>query len=145
MRSDLITALLLVTVALLLTAGAVQGLAQTAETDTTAEALAQRQLDAYNARDIDAFAACYAEDVEIYDRRKSFKEPLYTGRAKLYQRYKQMFARLPDLHCTLVNRIAEGAIVIDHEHVVFEKDKPPVKAIAVYEVRGGLIQRVWFY
>ena len=34
---------------------------------TLPAALAQRQLDAYNAHDLEAFLACYAYDVEVYE------------------------------------------------------------------------------
>ena len=36
-------------------------------------------------------------------------------------------------------------IIIDQESVVFRKEDPVVKAIAVYRVENGIIQEVRFY
>ncbi|MEN0004930.1 MAG: nuclear transport factor 2 family protein [Bacteroidota bacterium] len=108
---------------------------------SVAEQLAQQQLDAYNARDIDAFLEPYAEDVEVY----SFPGELqYTGKDNMRERYAKMFERTPDLHCKLVNRIVEGNTVIDHENVTFQKGSPTLKAIAIYKVEKGKIKQVYF-
>ena len=96
-----------------------------------AELLAQRQLDAYNARDIDAFAACYAADVQIFD--------LHSGEL----RYGAQFERCPNLHAELTGRLVVGATAADQERVTGLTDGV-VLALAIYEVRDGLIQKVWF-
>lgn len=104
--------------------------------------MAQRQLDAYNARDIEAFLACYAPDVEVRD----FPSGALTmeGREAMRARYGDMFARCPDLHARLVSRTAKDQVVIDTEAVTGIKPDEVVDAIAIYEVAGELIQRVWF-
>ncbi len=104
--------------------------------------LAQQQLDAYNARDIDAFAACYAEDVELM--RFESGQVFCRGRAELYERYGAMFASHPLLHCQLVQRMVQGNIAIDQEDVVGLEEGRRKQAIAIYEVRNSLIQRAWF-
>ncbi|RIV27736.1 amidohydrolase [Fibrisoma montanum] len=103
--------------------------------------LAQRQLNAYNARNIDAFLEPYADDVEIY----TFPDKLlYKGKEAMRKQYSGMFERTPVLHCELVNRIAVGNTVIDHESVTFAPDREPVKAVAIYKIENGKIAKVYF-
>ena len=107
-----------------------------------AATLAQRQLDAYNSGDIDAFAACYAEDVQVWDLHTG--ELQYRGRARLIERYGALFARCPDLHAELTGRLALTHTAVDQERVTGLIEGEVVHAIATYEVRDGLIIQVWF-
>ncbi len=104
------------------------------------ERLAQRQLDAYNARDVEAFAACYAEDVDVRDLRTN--DPILRGRAALHERYGKMFAATPDLRAEVGTRITCGPFAFDHEQVTRNGGRSEV--VAIYEVKDGLIFRVWF-
>ncbi|HMR91476.1 MAG TPA: nuclear transport factor 2 family protein [Chitinophagaceae bacterium] len=106
-----------------------------------AASLAQQQLDAYNKRDIEAFLLPYADSVAVYDYPGKL---LYTGKAEMRRQYAGMFAQLPDLHCTLVKRIVLGNIVIDEESVIFNKNRPAVRAIAIYTITGNKISEVRF-
>lgn len=107
-----------------------------------AEALAAQQLAAYNARDIDAFMACYHEDVEAW--RLPGHEPLFAGHAAMRERYARLFAEHPDLHCHLVQRIVMPPFAMDQEEVQGLRPEGPVHATAIYEVEGAHIRRVWF-
>lgn len=109
--------------------------------DTPAD-LAQRQLDAYNARDLDAFLACYAEDCTVYAHPSG--DVMMRGRDAMRERYGRLFAEHPDLHARLLARIEHEVFAIDHEQVVGLAPDRSVHAVATYEVRGGRIQRVWF-
>ncbi|TPV32783.1 amidohydrolase family protein [Paucihalobacter ruber] len=101
--------------------------------------LAQRQLNAYNLRDIDAFLEPYAEDVEIY----IFPDQLRAkGKEAMRAMYTPMFANTPNLHCELVNRIVQGNTVIDQESV--QVGSQVVEAIAVYHIEDGKIKKVYF-
>ncbi|MFK7930751.1 MAG: nuclear transport factor 2 family protein [Myxococcota bacterium] len=106
-----------------------------------AQDLAQRQLDAYNAGDIDAFVACYAQDVRIWDLHTN--AITLQGRPAMRERYGALFERCPDLHAELVGRLSLGATAVDQERVT-GMGADVVHAIATYEVRDGLIQQVWF-
>ena len=108
---------------------------------TTPADVVQRQLEAYNARDLDAFAATYSEAIEIW--RMPGLEPAIVGQAKLRETYRARFES-PGLHAEILARIAIGNKVIDHERVAGIRPEP-VEAVAVYEVENGLIRRVWFY
>jgi hypothetical protein len=101
----------------------------------------QRQLEAYNARDLDAFAATYADTIRIF--RMPSTEPAIVGMAKLREVYRARFSSA-GLHAEIVNRIVIGNKVIDHERVV-GIEQNPVEAVAVYEVADDLIQVVWFF
>lgn len=104
--------------------------------------LAQRQLDAYNAHDLEAFVACYTDDVEVRDLRAGTL--LMQGREALRARYGPMFER-PALHAALVDRTVMGEdVAIDEERVRGLRDDVEVHAVAIYERRGDLIARVWF-
>lgn len=103
--------------------------------------LAQAQLDAYNRRDLEAFLLPYDDSVAVY----SFPNQLqYRGKSQMRQVYGEMFQTLPDLHCTLVNRMAMGNTVIDQESVVFRKGEKPLQAIAIYKIKSGKIAEVFF-
>jgi len=101
----------------------------------------QRQLEAYNARDLEAFAATYTDDVALY--RMPTKEPTTVGKAALREVYRQRFAS-PNLHATILSRMVLGNKVIDHERIVGIREAA-IEAVAVYEVDGGLIREVWFF
>ena len=107
----------------------------------TPEQAAQAQLDAYNARDIEAFAAVYAADVELFTLGSD--APFCSGAEQLRERYGPMFARCENLRCRLVTRIVCGNVAIDEERVTGLADGE-VHAVAMYEVIGGLIHRAWF-
>ncbi|WBQ11490.1 nuclear transport factor 2 family protein [Hyphomonadaceae bacterium ML37] len=104
--------------------------------------LAERQLAAYNARDLDAFAACFAPDVEVYD----FPGVLVVqGRDAFRARYVERF-KSEGLHAIAVHRAVIGERVIDHERVWLDGPgkSAPVDLVVIYTVRGGLIARVDF-
>ncbi len=103
---------------------------------------AQRQLDAYNARDLEAFLAAYAPDCTV--RAFPSGEVLMQGREAMRTRYGTLFEEHPQLHCRLLTRVEHEVFAIDHEHVEGLRDDEIVYAVAMYEVRAGLIQNVWF-
>ena len=101
----------------------------------------QAQLDAYNARDIDAFMACYADDVIIEDADGNI---ISQAQEPMRARYGAMFAQYPELHCTLVTRVRIGDHVIDEEHVTGRVPNL-VHAVAIYRLAAdGRIARVRF-
>ncbi|MEC7771259.1 MAG: nuclear transport factor 2 family protein [Bacteroidota bacterium] len=106
---------------------------------TDAESIVQEQLDAYNQRDIEAFANTYAQDVELYQ----FPYKLnIKGNSKLKEQYAVFFENTPDLHCEIKNRIVLGNKVIDEESVTI--NGAIYRAVAIYEVENGEIEKVTF-
>ena len=113
-----------------------------AESDHSAvEALLQQQLDAYNARDLDAFLAPYSESVEVY----TFPgERMLSGKREMRNRYETWFEQNPLLHCELVNRMVVGNIAVDHERVTGLEGERGWEGLAVYQVENGKIAKVYF-
>lgn len=103
---------------------------------------AQRQLDAYNARDLDRFAAEYAEGVLVF--RPPQPEPVLRGRQALKDHYRNTRFNLPGLHAELLSRMTFGNKVIDHERV-HGVSVEPLEGAAVYEVTDAGISRVWLF
>lgn len=100
------------------------------------------QLEAYNARDIDAFMRWWAEDCEYF----AFPSTLLArGAAAVRERHAERF-REPELFGTLLARIVVGNVVVDHETVrrSFPEGPGEVDVIGIYEVRDGKIARAWF-
>ncbi len=107
----------------------------------TARTAAQSQLDAYNAHDINAFVACYAQDVEV--RNLKTNELLSEGREAMRKGYGEMFEAYPDVHAHVTSRTVLNDMVFDHEYVTGRGE--PIIVMAVYQVgEDGLIQKVWF-
>ncbi len=105
-------------------------------------AVVQAQLDAYNAKDIDALLATYAPDAEQY---VLHGERLAQGHAQMRERFLARFAE-PDLHARLLSRTVVGAMVVDCELVTrnFPEGLGTVEMLCVYEVVDGRIQRASF-
>ncbi len=106
----------------------------------TPELLVQQQLVAYNARDIDAFLAPYSDSVELYEYPGKL---MAKGKEAMLKEYSNMFKQVKNLHCELVNRIVQGNVVVDHESVSGFGPKP-LRAIAIYTIVNGKIQKVEF-
>lgn len=105
------------------------------------EGFAQRQLDAYNARDLQRFVSEYTDDVVVY--RLPDSAPALVGREALAAHYRDNRFNLPDLHARLVNRMVFGNKVIDQE-IVYGVPGAPMDGAAIYEVTERGISRVWF-
>jgi uncharacterized protein (TIGR02246 family) len=101
----------------------------------------QRQIDAYNAHDIDAFAATYSDDVLITSAKG---EVVVLGKEGLRERYAKAFAKYPNLKCTVAERRADGNAVLIHEIISGRPDKGDRWDVGWlrYEVRDGLIKSV---
>jgi hypothetical protein len=111
------------------------------QADLAPEALIQKQVDAYNAHDLDAFAACYAEAIEF--RTMDGKVNPEKGVAALKKGYEDIFKRFPKVKVKILKRICQGAFVMDQEQA--EGMGPnPVTVTAIYETAQGKIIRVWF-
>jgi len=106
-----------------------------------AERIVQAQLDAYNARDLDRFIACYADTVKVL--RFPSQQLVIDGKAALAEHYAENRFNRPALNAELISRMGLGNTVIDRE-VVSGVGDATIDAIAIYQVVDGLIQTVWF-
>lgn len=100
-------------------------------------AVVQAQLDAYNAKDIDALMATYAPDARQFALHGAL---LAEGHEALRPRYLARFAE-PDLHARLLSRTVLGNVVTDLEIVTrnFPEGLGTVEMLCIYEVRDGRI------
>ncbi|MBB3021623.1 hypothetical protein FHR70_004725 [Microvirga lupini] len=101
-----------------------------------------RQLNAYNAKNIDAFMACWGEDAQYF----AFPSNLLAeGAQQIRERYVVRFKE-PNLFGQLIHRMNVGNLVIDREVVTrtFPDGPGRVDVIAIYEVDGGKITKAWF-
>lgn len=110
--------------------------------DYSATAIVQAQLDAYNAKDIDALLRTYAPDAEQFTLHG---ERLAQGHGQLRSRFLTRFAE-PDLHAKLVSRIAVGNVVTDAELITrnFPEGVGTLEMLCIYEVIDGRIRRASF-
>ncbi len=106
----------------------------------TGLALVQRQLNAYNARNVEAFLEPYSEDVELYN----FPDKLISkGKDAMRKGYEGFFKNTPELHCEIKSRTIQGNYIIDKESVSgFGNAK--LEATAIYYINNGKIQKVYF-
>lgn len=104
------------------------------------ETIVQKQLNAYNAHDIDAFLQTYAEDAAIY---RFPDKQLAKGQEALRKMYG-FLEKTPGLHATVTNRIVRNNVVIDHERLTIPGDRKGKTGIAVYFVEGKKISKVYF-
>jgi len=105
------------------------------------EAVVQRQLDAYNSRDIDALLAIYADGAQMFEHPATL---LASGSAALRERFAARFTE-PNLEATLLKRMVMGSIVVDHERVTrtFPEGSGKVELLMIYEVQNGRITKAW--
>jgi hypothetical protein len=96
-----------------------------------------RQVDAYNAADLEGFLACYAESVVI---RSGEGVVLNEGREAMRASYQDWFGSLPGLRAEILTRVEQGGWVVDEEHVTAEG--LDLRALVAYRVRDGLIDHV---
>ncbi len=103
--------------------------------------IAQQQLDAYNAQDLDTYVSYFADDCVVSGLNGT---PTETSRAALRSRYEKAFATFPQNKAVLKNRVAVGNTVVDHELVIRSPGGEEFEIIAIYSFKDGLISRVDF-
>ncbi len=117
--------------------------------EMTPEQLVQRQLDCYNAKDLDGLLATYAPDASQFDLHGNL---LAKDRDEFRKRFAIRFAE-PDLHAKLVQRIVMGNVVTDYEIITrnfpatdpdFPNAKGTIEMLCIYEVDNDLIVRATF-
>ena len=101
----------------------------------------QRQPEAYNAQDLDAFCATYADDCVIYDLHGAATQ---SGAAAIRTRYAKTFADFPNNRAWVEHRMMLGDVVIDHEKGERSPEGPFFEALVIYTVKDGRIARVDF-
>ena len=104
------------------------------------EQVVQKQVEAYNRHDLNAFLSFYAADVKLYDFPDKERS---SGLDAMRKTYGKLFADNPALKVDIPKRIVQGDTVIDQEFV-FVNENHRIKAVAIYRVINGKIAAVWF-
>jgi len=107
-----------------------------------AEAVVQRQLEAYNAKNLEGWLATYAPDAKQFELHGAL---LASGRDDMRERMAARFQE-PDLHAKVLTRTVMGSIVVDHELITrtFPEGKGTIEMLCIYEVADGLITKATF-
>lgn len=102
----------------------------------------QAQLDAYNAKDIEALLVTYSPKAEQY---ATGGELLAQGHEQMRPRFLARFAE-PNLHARLLSRQVVGNMVADLELIerTFPEGVGSIEMLCVYEVVEGRILRATF-
>ena len=100
-----------------------------------------RQIDAYNRRDLEGFVACYTPDAELFHL--ADQSLAARGHEEMRALYRQRFVN-PGLHAIITNRMVLGSFIIDYENITGIAGVDLLEAIVIYQLCDGLIARVWF-
>ena len=97
----------------------------------------QAQVDAYNARDIDAFVAVYSPNVVITD---ATGRAIMQGGDSIREEYGALFDASTDLRAEILGRVSAGPWTVDQERV--SRGDEVREVLVAYQVVDGLITRV---
>jgi hypothetical protein len=102
----------------------------------------QRQIELFNAHDLEGFMALFAEDLEVAELPRG---PIGTRtKAWLWEVYAERFKTSPDLHASEGEQMVSGEFVIQKERIKGRADqKESVDVTLIYRVKAGKIDRVW--
>ncbi len=108
----------------------------------TPETIIQKQVEAYNSRDLSAFLDCHHPEVQLFN----FSEPVpfAVGIPSVRKIYKKVFDTSPNLHTEILHRMALDNKVIDHEIVTGRSGVESLEIIAIYEIDDGRIRKGYF-
>jgi len=105
------------------------------------EATVQRQLEAFNAHDLEGFLALFADDLEVAEVPAGPTGP--AGKARLRELYAERFKTNPDLHASAEAQLVSGDFVIQKEKIKGRAGKEALVAVTIYQVKAGRIVRMW--
>ena len=103
------------------------------------EKVVQKQLDAFNRKDIVDWLSTYSHDAVHCTLEGSL---IAQGKAQIEKNMRQRFQE-PDLHAELLDRKVYEDVVIDHELVTrnFPEGKGSVEMLCIYVIKNSLIVR----
>lgn len=103
--------------------------------------IVQKQLEAYNAKDLEAFLSLYSDNV------KGFNFPdkeIFSGKNAMRAGYEALFKDNPDLQCVVLQRTVMNNVVVDHEKISGLSNANDVNTIAIFKIEKGKINRIYF-
>lgn len=107
--------------------------------EETPSDVVQRQVNAYNARNMEAFITTYSSDAKLF---QCPNQLLASGREEIRKRYERLFSGTRPLHAQILQRISAGRTVIDQERSTGLSDARTSEGFAIYEVTDRLVRNV---
>ncbi|WP_421987965.1 nuclear transport factor 2 family protein [Roseivirga sp.] len=105
------------------------------------EQIVQKQLDTYNARDIDGFMAVMDKEVTLFNFADG--QQIASGEKEVRALYTNLFEKSPELNSVLKNRMVLGQQVIDHELITGRMgSRDAIELVVIYEVKKEKIYRI---
>jgi hypothetical protein len=101
----------------------------------------ERQIELFNAHDLEGFLALFAEELEVAELPAGATAPF--GKARLRELYAERFRANPDLHASAQAQMVSGEFVIQKEKISGRVGKEALVAVTIYQVKGGKIVRMW--
>lgn len=102
------------------------------------EHVVQRQLEAYNDRDIIGFMEVIDDNISV--REFSSGAEIIKGYDACKTVYDALFEASPNLHSKVLTRTVFGNKVIDHEYITGRNgSKQPIELVLIYEVNDEKI------
>lgn len=112
------------------------------------EAVVRANLQAFNLQDVDALVATVAEDFAWFNVDGDKMAVETRGREALRKGMQDYFKSLPSARSELESLAVNGVYVSVRERASWKNRAGEARSqasIAVYEVRDGLIKRVWYF
>ena len=102
--------------------------------------IVDRQVKAYNNRDIETFLSIYDPEIQIFDLKTN--TCLMKGLDQMRERYTEYFEKNSHLHASIKNEIPQGNLVFHHEEITGLEGNKTNHAVAIYQVINQFITRV---
>jgi hypothetical protein len=102
----------------------------------------QKQLEAFNAHDLEGFLALYADDLEVAE----VPAAAAGSRTKAWLRelYAERFRTSPDLHASAEAQLVSGTFVIQKERIKGRAGQSgALDVVVIYQVKAGKIVGLW--
>ncbi len=111
------------------------------------EAVVRKFAAAFNNHDVAAMTALVADDAQWLSVDGDKLSVETSGKSALATWLTGYFKSCPSCHSEFEAVLVAGRFVTVHERAVWESNSGPKmqRSLSVYEVRDGLIRRVWYY
>ncbi len=109
--------------------------------DLSPEEIVQKQLEAYNSRDMETYISLFSDDVEFYN----YGDHTLTmeGKEACRNFYQDLFDASPNLHSTTLKRIVHNNVVIEHESITGRKGlTQAITMVLIFVIENKKISKV---
>jgi hypothetical protein len=110
--------------------------------------IVREHMEAFNRHDVEAMAARVAPDFVWFGVAGEEVTVEARGRAALADGMRSYFAALPSVRSEIEESVVSGSFVAIRERATWTDASGAQRtqaSLGIYEIRDGLIQRVWYY